>query len=351
MYRRGQIVVDTVPEPRPAAGQILVKTLICGICGSDLHFQHHAHAFVDVAERSGASAMTVDLQRDVILGHEFCAEVVEFGPETERRVKRGQAVCSVPVAVGPSGPRTIGYSNDFPGGFAEYMLLNEALVLPVPEGLAPVHAALTEPMAVGWHAVQIARMTSDHAPLVIGCGPVGLAVIAALKRCDARPIIAADYSEGRRELALQMGADEVIDPAVESPYAAWTRRARPGLGGDGLRGAAERVCVAFECVGVPGVLGQIMEGVPEGSEIIVVGACMEPDTVEPMMAMYKALTLRFSRTYTAAEFAAVLQMIGDGSLDVAPLVSEPLALREVPQAFLDLARPAGRAKVFVDPTR
>src|SRR3546814_3842072 len=88
-------------------------------------------------------------------------------------------------------------------------------------------AALTEPMAVGWHAVEKSNLTPEDMPLVIGCGPVGLAVIAALKIKGVHPIIAADFSPARRKLAEVMGADIVIDPAKQSPYKAWTDEATP----------------------------------------------------------------------------------------------------------------------------
>ena len=83
----------------------------------------------------------------------------------------------------------------------------------MPNGLPADQAALTEPMAVGWHAVESARLTQQDVPLVIGCGPVGLAVIAGLKVKGLHPIIAADFSPARRALALRMGADIVVDPA------------------------------------------------------------------------------------------------------------------------------------------
>ncbi len=103
----------------------------------------------------------------------------------------------------------------------------------MPNGLPTERAALTEPMAVGYHAVAKARLEKDDAPLVIGCGPVGLAVIAALKLEGAHPIVAADFSPRRRELAQQMGADVVVDPKEKSPFESWreTRRLqRPGAG-------------------------------------------------------------------------------------------------------------------------
>ena len=123
----------------------------------------------------------MDLNRDIVMGHEFCAELVDFGPNTQKRFKPGQRICAMPVLIKPTGVETVGYSNDNPGGYAELMRLSESLLLEVPNGLSTERAALTEPMAVGYHAVQMARLQRDDAPLVIGCGPVGLAVIGALK--------------------------------------------------------------------------------------------------------------------------------------------------------------------------
>src|SRR5439155_662054 len=110
-------------------------------------------------------------------------------------------VVSLPLAAGASGVQAIGYSNDYPGGYGELMVLSELLALEVPNGLATEHAALTEPMAVGVHAVAKARLEPGDAPLVVGCGPVGLAVIAALALRGAEPIVAADFSPARRTLA------------------------------------------------------------------------------------------------------------------------------------------------------
>src|SRR5215475_972691 len=220
VMRNRQLVVADISRPEPGPGEVLVKTLACGICGSDLHALRHADRFVEASRRAG-SAFTMDLSRDVVMGHEFCAEIVDHGPATAHTLPAGTRVCSQPRLVRPDGPRTVGYSNDTPGGYAEYMRLTEPLLLRVPDGLSTEQAALTEPMAVGLHAVAKARLEPDDAPLVIGCGPVGLAVIAALRLQRARPIVAADFSPRRRELALAMGADAVVDPAKNSPYDTW----------------------------------------------------------------------------------------------------------------------------------
>ena len=193
VMRNHQLVVDELPIPDPGPGQVLVKTLACGICGSDLHALRHGDEFVEASRRSGVP-FNMDVSRDVVMGHEFCAEVVAYGLDTEKKIAPGGHVCAMPMLYLPDSVQTIGYSNEHPGGYGEYMRLTESLLLPVPNGISAEHAALTEPMAVGLHAVMRARLDRDEVPLVIGCGPVGLAVIAALKTQDCRPIIAADFS-------------------------------------------------------------------------------------------------------------------------------------------------------------
>ena len=143
------------------------------------------------------------------------------------------------------------------------MLLAAPLMLEVPNGLPTEHAALTEPLAVGVHAVEKAALAGDEAPLVVGCGPVGLAVIAALRLKGIRPIIAADFSPKRRELAVKMGADIVVDPAQ----------------GDSLRQAGGRQAGRdFRMRRRAGPdPADLREAAPRDARIIVVGVCMEPD--------------------------------------------------------------------------
>src|SRR6202162_3649137 len=157
IFRNGDFVVDTVGDPTPGEGQVLVKTLCCGICGTDLHAAKHTQQFVERSRRTGGR-LSMDPVRDVVFGHEFCCEIVEHGPGTEKRLKPGTLVCSMPMTISGTTVQGIGYSNDVAGGFAQYMPLAERLLLEVPNGLPADKAALTEPIAVGWHAVQNARL-------------------------------------------------------------------------------------------------------------------------------------------------------------------------------------------------
>ena len=356
VMRRKKLLVADVPVPEPGPGEVLVKTLACGICGSDLHALKHAEHLVESARRSGGP-FVMDLERDIVMGHEFCAEVVDHGPGATKALKAGTRVCSLPVLIRPTGVETVGYSNDNPGGYAEYMRLTEGLLVEVPNGLSTEHAALTEPMAVGLHAVEKARLDKNDVPLVVGCGPVGLAVIAALRLKNARPIVAADFSKRRRELATALGADVVVDPAEKSPYESWKEVAAwsdpasapplpPWLPGPPLRPA-----VIFECVGVPGVIQKIMTSAPPAARVIVVGVCMESDTIEPMFGINKELNLQFVLGYTPEEFSSTLFHIAEGRIPVEPLITGKVGVEGVAGAFEELASPERHAKILVEPWR
>jgi len=102
IFRNGNIVADTIPDPVPAAGQVFVKTLACGICGSDLHIRKHAGRMADIVKHfPGRKPM--DLARDVVLGHEFCCEVIDYGPSTQKRFKPGTRVCSTTTGLSRTG--------------------------------------------------------------------------------------------------------------------------------------------------------------------------------------------------------------------------------------------------------
>jgi 2-desacetyl-2-hydroxyethyl bacteriochlorophyllide A dehydrogenase len=343
VMRQGQLVVDEIADPEPGPGQVLVRTLACGICGSDLHTLDHADEMVEMAsEATGAAPAgmpapkVMDPSRDVVMGHEFCGEVVALGDNTGN-CQVGDIVVSIPVTFDPTGLHAIGYSNDYPGGYGELMVLSDPLALKVPNGLDPRSAALTEPTAVGMHAVNVSRSAPGTAALVLGCGPVGLATIAALGLKGVEPIVAADFSPRRRELASRLGAHATVDPREEEPIDTWRRL-------DG-----RKPLVLYEAVGVPGLLDTALRAAPRQSQIVVVGVCMQPDTIRPMRGVVKELNVQFAFGYDPVEFADTLRLIAEGTIDVAPLITGHVAIDGVPEAFRALASPDEHAKILVEP--
>ncbi len=331
--RGNELVVDEIDEPKPGPGQVLVETLACGICGSDLHFLNHAGKMGAMADVLGSR---YDPARDLVMGHEFCARVVNVGDGVSE-VAAGDIVVSMPAVATADGMAAVGYSHVYGGGYAERMLLMAALCLKVPDGLDPVLAALTEPMAVGRHAVNLSGIAEGEGAVVHGCGPIGLAIVGALSIAGIGPVVAADFSAARRDLARKFGATEAVEPKRESAVGAWRRLG----GGDSF--------VTFEAVGVPGMIDQAMREAPRGGRVLVAGVCMEPDTISPLAGIRNELTVRFSLGYTPDEFRETLELIAAGTIDAGSMVTGRVGLDGVAGAFAALANPDEHVKIMVTP--
>jgi threonine dehydrogenase-like Zn-dependent dehydrogenase len=335
VMRKKELHVEDIPEPQVGPGLVLAEVIACGICGSDLHALQFAEQMIESAKAMGTPG-NFDPDAGVVMGHEFCARVIEAGAGVTN-VAPGDAVVCIPVMMGPAGVTTVGYSNVYNGGYAERLLLMGPLCIKVPDGCDPRHAALTEPMAVGAHAVSKSGIKQGDAALVLGCGPVGLATIAALRLAGIETIVAADFSTARRKLAKVMGAHEAVDPREEPAIEAWRR----------VDGA--KPLVIYEAVGVRGMIDQAMKDAPPQSRILVVGVCMERDEIWPMAGIGKELNIQFALGYSPDEFNNTLLAIADGRLDVAPLITGEVGIAGVPQAFRDLADPEAHAKILVEP--
>jgi threonine dehydrogenase-like Zn-dependent dehydrogenase len=372
--RNAELEVLERPEPVPGRGQVRIEVLRCGICGSDLHARHGCDAWAEMAARAGYDRFARSEQQ-VVFGHEFCGAVAEHGPRCRKATSTGTRVVALPLLRWSSGVDTVGLSMHAPGAYAEQMLVEESLMMPVPNGLSSDVAALTEPMAVAWHAVRRGEVRKRTVAIVIGCGPIGLAVILLLKAKGVRTVVASDYSPARRALASACGADVVLDPAHGSPFTAVKGRGhltdvpaalelavgtrekleRLPFGwwhawrlGEAL-GAAPKHPVIFECVGVPGVIDSIIDGAPLFSRVVVVGVCVGVDQITPAMAINKEIDLRFVFGYTPLEFRDTLHMLAEGDIDPRPLITGTVGLDGVDTAFSALASPDVHAKILIDP--
>ena len=371
---RAKLAVAEVPEPEPGKGQVRLEVLRCGICGSDLHARHHCDELAKVMAQTGYEGFMRSDQR-VVFGHEFSGRVAEYGPRCRQRVATGSPVVALPLLRRGDGVHALGLSAHAPGAYAEQVVVEESLMLAIPNGLSPELGALTEPMAVGWHAVRRGEVGKRTVAIVIGCGPIGLAVISMLKAGGVRTVIASDFSPSRRSLATACGADAVIDPAEGSPYEAAQGHGHLDNAPEGLDlavgameklrrvpvpwhhiwraaealGARPKAPVIFECVGVPGIIDQIISGAPLFSRVVVVGVCMGADRIHPAMAINKEIDLRFVLGYSPLEFRDTLHMLAEGKVDPSPLVTGVVGLDGVDSAFDALGDPEAHAKILIDP--
>lgn len=375
---QAELTVEDLPDLTPTRGQVLLDVERCGICGSDLHARTHCdETAADVAEL-GYDDFMRSTDR-VVMGHEFVGTVADYGPRTKKSWPVGTRVVSLPVLRTDRGIHLTGLTAQASGGYAEQVLVDAAMTMRVPDGVDADAAALTEPMAVALHAVRRGQVGARDTAVVIGCGPIGLAVIAMLKATGVRHVIASDFSPGRRALAERMGADVVVDPAEDSPWASFAEskrylteaialaelgldamdklRAVPLLPWAHLMRAADKVGVTprgpvvFECVGVPGMIEHVVANAPLLTRVVVVGVCMGQDAFRPSMAINKEIDLRFVFAYDPSEFHQTLQWIASGKVDVRPLVTGTVGLDGVAGAFTDLADPERHAKILVDPSR
>jgi (R,R)-butanediol dehydrogenase/meso-butanediol dehydrogenase/diacetyl reductase len=328
--------VGVVDDPAPGPGELVIRIKGCGICGSDLH----------VTEMDGA------VPAGSIMGHEFAGEIVAVGKGAmgpDGRWKEGDRVCSMPGiscgrcarcmsgdVMGCEALRMTGFGQ-IGGGYAEYALVGDHMTMRLPDAVSSADGALVEPLAVGLHAVDAARIETGEDVLIFGAGPVGLAVAIWAKRLGAREVVVADFVDHRRELATRLGATASIDPGIEDVAPAFER----------ITGRAPKMI--FECVGRPGVIQDCANVADRGGRILSAGMCMQPDAIVPVALGVRELSMHFVSYYRKQDFQLTLDMLRDERIDPLPLVTDRIGLDELPAAFEALRRPTTQCKVLVEP--
>jgi threonine dehydrogenase-like Zn-dependent dehydrogenase len=287
----------------------------------------------------GGPYAALDYARPFGPGHEYVGEVIDYGPGSRRSVAPGRRVTSVPIMRAEGAHKVIGYSHECPGGFGELMLLDEDIMIEVPSDLPDDHAAMVEPIAVGLEHARRGRPEKGDVALVLGCGAIGLGVVAGLALAGFGPIVAADFHEGRRELAIKAGAHVAIDPREVSPYGPLT-----DLGGRAPN-------LIYECVGQPGMLQRIVEGAPFDGRIVMGGYCMEEEALFVFAAQNKRLNIQFASGEEPQDMELALCAIADGRLDVTPWLGERIGLSGVAQALAGMSGPGAPVRTVVDPRK
>ena len=321
------LAFETLPDPTPDPGQVVVKVGRCGICGSDLHMTEDA---------------AYGCKHGDVLGHEFAGEVVDLGREVEG-LKIGDLVSVIPLMscghCEHCRKGEVQWCAEFGlqgGGYAEYAVTRPNQCVRLGTDVSLADGAIIEPLAVALHGVNLSGLKAGDKVLVLGAGPIGLAVAFWAKRFGAAKVAVQDIAEFQRQRALDMGADAfVVDP--EDPVGSAER----GLGG--------KADIVFECVGIPGLIAQAVEQVKPRGTILLLGLCTRPDTFNSFAMLSKEVRLVTSAFFTVPEYEASLQALAEGAVEPRLLITDTISLAETPQVFESLKRRTEQCKVLIAP--
>ncbi len=313
--------IEILPDPAPEDGEVVVKVGRCGICGSDLHMTEDP-AF-------GAGPGTV-------LGHEFAGEIVALGRGVEG-LAMGDFVSVIPLqSCGHCDSCIRGevqWCASFGlqgGGYAEYAVTRPNQCIRLPQSASLADGAIIEPLAVALHGVHLSGLKPGDRVLILGAGPIGLAVAFWARRKGASEVVMLDIAPHQRERALSMGATGfVVDP--NDPI---------------IDGKAD---IVFECVGIPGLIAQAVGQVRPRGAILLLGLCTRPDTFNSFAMLQKEVKLITSAFFTRGEYEAALDVLNAGAAEPRLLVSDTISLAQTPARFEALRTRTHDCKVLIAP--
>jgi len=316
-----------VAEPRPAADQLLIRVARCGICGSDLHMTREP---------------AMGIQPGAVLGHEFSGEVLELGASTQG-FKVGDRVAVAPVrgcgqcrSCQAGEPAWCGSMLLQGGGYAEFAVAAGRQCLRLSAAASVADGALVEPLAVSLHGVALSGITVGARVLVLGAGPIGLAVAFWCRRLGATNVGVVDLTALQADLAHKVGATAFIQAGEDV-----VKRATAALGG-----APD---IVFECVGRPGILAQALEHVRARGTIVMLGLCTTLDSFVPFHAVSKEVKFVTSAFFNMREYEASLDVLNGDHADARALITDTVALSDLPEVFESLRQRTHQCKVMVRP--
>jgi 2-desacetyl-2-hydroxyethyl bacteriochlorophyllide A dehydrogenase len=309
-------VVDA-PTPQPMSGEVLVHSVVSGICGSDTHAAHGRHPFIDLPYHPG---------------HEVVGVIAALGPGVDR-LEVGQR-----VTVEPDLPcwdckqcrrgmqnlcenlRFFGCGYD-QGGMADYFTIPANRLHVIPDELDYRAAALIEPMSTPVHAVRIAGDVRDKAVVILGAGTIGLLVLAVVRAHGARRVVVTDPLPDKLARASRLGADAVLDARSGDLVA----QARAALG--------ESADVVFDCVAITPTVRQAVEMASKGGTVVIVGVPADDVNVPLPVVQDHQIRIQGSATYLPEDYAESIRLLVDGDLRVEDIVTAEVPLTRVADAY------------------
>ncbi len=321
-----ELVIEQRPDPSPGPSQLVLRVRCAGICGSDL-------------------AAATFLPDGTVLGHELCGEVVAIGAGAPGDWREGELVTAIPsIGCGACAsclggdpvhcPQACYVGLQCPGAFAEYVTVGARETIRLPETMDASTGALIEPVAIGLHQANAGGIGVGSRVTVIGCGPIGLAVVAWCRHAGADVVVASDPVRLRRELAAVCGADRVVDPSSED-LVALCREVMGGALPD----------VVFDCAGSR--LGDAIRLVRLGGRVVEAAYAAKPVPIDVPRALMKEVTLVFPSWYQTHEFHSAIGAIVTDRLPVRAMVTHHIGLDDLPSAYLALRQPTDQGKVLI----
>lgn len=337
-------VEDVDEPPGPEVGEVVVRVVTCGICGTDLH-EYVAGPIVTPVEPHPLTGA----KNPQILGHEFAGEVIAVGADVSS-VREGDRVAIMPLAYCGrcaycrqglqhlcATMGCVGLSHAW-GGMAELATVAEYQVVRLPDEVSYEQGALIEPTAVAAYGVERGGVAPGDRVLITGAGPIGALAALCARSAGASTVYISEPNRARRARAETLGVATVLDPsAVDVPE--FLREETGGLGVD----------VAIECSGHPNGFESGIASLRKRGTLAQTGLFVGEATVEPMAWSLNDLTIVGTWCYRVYDFDRVAAQIAAGSLPVERVVTSSVALGDSPEAFERLASGAAdEIKVLVD---
>lgn len=311
------IVVERVPAPVPGSDELLVRTTVVGVCGSDTHAAAGHHPFIDLPYRPG---------------HEAVGVVVATGPGAEDFVPGDRVIVEPNLYCGRCAQCRSGRYNicqelkvfgcQTPGALADLFTIPADRVHRVPDGMTDLQAVLVEPLATPVHAVAKAGDLTGRSVAVLGAGPIGLFTLIAARHAGADRIVVTDLRHGKRARAQRLGADAAL--AADAPDL--VSQARAALGGP--------ADVVFDCVARGQSMAQATDLVAKGGHVIVVGVgAPGPTPVRLDLVQDREIRIEGTLMYTADDYRVAMSLVASGLFETAEIVTAAYPLAEAAAAF------------------
>jgi 2-desacetyl-2-hydroxyethyl bacteriochlorophyllide A dehydrogenase len=331
----GLVRLESVRTPSPDAGEALVRTVVSGVCGSDMHALHGRHPFIALPYAPGHEVVglleSVPPGSGMMVGQRVVVEPTLVCGECKQCRSGRENLCE--------RLRFFGCVHD-QGGMADYFTIAATRLHAVPESFSDEQAALIEPLSTPVHAVRLAgypdRDLTGKTVAVLGAGTIGLLALAAAKHRGARRVVVTDLLESKRDRALRLGADAVVDAG------------RPDVAEEVRLQLGESADVVLDCVAIESTLSQAIEMALKGGTVVVVGVPTGAVSIPLAIVQDQQIRIQGSATYLPEDFRDAIEILGSGQLDATQVVTATYSLDRTPDAF-EAARQGEQVKVLVRP--